>query len=383
MLLVTTSPLGGFDYWSHIHYLRVAATGQIPSPADFWQAYQPPGYYLFSALLAHFGGFDLVKTGQFVSLFSSAVVGLFGYLLARRLVPGWELYVAALLLALPSSLETAPMIYGQQLATALIGAFLFVLTICWSRPPILGWELIMALLWGMAIQVRFDGLMLGLPVVILAWKRIRSGQTSVQKLHAALAALVVLVIGLAAASPVFWRNLEGYNTLVLTNRHPLILPYEVKDTLNFPGFFSWTALFNPGPELWTDPRGSHVESLPAFFHQQLWAARFVYPIPVQFKLFAGLWIWGLFWAGAKDWRGNQSWQPVVAVAGANALLFGTFLLGQPDVTNYKAAYLHAAYYLLALTVAAGARRVQQAVGVGWATTLAFLPILLVLIGLGS
>ncbi|MFA5508918.1 MAG: hypothetical protein WC423_26075, partial [Vulcanimicrobiota bacterium] len=353
-LFMDCDPTQGYDFYSHFDYLVMSSEGRFPAAGRLWQSYQPPCYYATAGLLANFFSLSLLNAGMMVSLFSSVVIALPTYYVARKVVPGWEWLTVLILLVIPSSLETSSMIYGQQLAALWISLFLLLLYREWWVSPTLIGTVSLGLFWSLALLTRMDGLMLGLPVTVMALCRWRRSKEVGPRLNAFLAWLLTCAMAAASAAFILFRNLAGYNTLILTNRHPQLFPYSHFEMLGLPGFTSWTALINPGVHLWTDPANGQVESLPVYLYQQFCAYHWGYPLPLQVKYFLLIGIGVLLARGATDWPRKQLWHPAFWLALSNILLMSLFLVNQPDTTNYKFAYYHATYFLLALTVSKGA-----------------------------
>jgi hypothetical protein len=353
--LQTFKPLSqGYDAYSHIDYVMVARDGRLPALAELWQAYQPPGYYVLSGRLSAALGTDPVSTAQAVSALSSLLIVVPGFLLARRLTPGWEPLVVLVLVFLPGSLRTAPMVYNQQLATLAYGVFLLFLQSAWSRPPTLRSEAALGIAWGLALLVRWDALCLALPVALLALARLRQ-QRGGRWWEVMAGAVLTGMIALSMLSPLLLRNLGELDKLLVTNRDPMLYPYHIDESIALPSFLHPRTLVDPGLDLWREPGSLSFESLPMFLLGNLWGADMISsPWLGRGLLLLGLAVTVLASYGCWQIAARSDWQPVLAVAAGSAAIMAMLVLLQPDFTNYKACYFHGAYYLLALATATGA-----------------------------
>jgi hypothetical protein len=352
-------PENGFDSHGHIDYLNlVFQTGTLPRPNQLWQGYHAPAYFLISSKLAHLTGGAPLATGQLVTALCSVLLGVPGYLLARRLVPGWEPLAVLGLLMLPASVNTSPMVYSQQLATLMIGFFLVVLTEAWHNQRILLLrELALGVLWAASIWSRYDGFFLGLALGALWLKRMLDDRS--QWLHASLALIFTSVVTLALISPSLLANMADFNQPVIRNRDARLFPYSFLNYGVLPNFLHPVALLNPGWELWLHPRSNNVESLPVSLFLRLWGANQVNALPSVVLELLGLTLSVYVVVGVKNsWR-DRLWGPVYAVAAANVVLMAIFLAREPDLTGYKAIYFHGSYYLVALALTRGAQIVSR------------------------
>ncbi len=78
------------DWEGHFEYIRyMASHWSIPPLDGGWQFYQPPLYYLFTALLGRTGEFlhfDFLQTVRYFSVVSTLVFELYGLLIIRRAI---------------------------------------------------------------------------------------------------------------------------------------------------------------------------------------------------------------------------------------------------------------------------------------------------------
>ncbi len=343
----------GFDSYSHIDYLNMAFHGVLPHANQLWQSYHAPGYYIVSAQLAHLTGLAPITAGQVVSVLCSLLVGVVGYFLARRLLPGWEPLVVLGLLAIPGSVNTSAMVYSQQLATFWVGVFCLLLVAAWDDPkPVVWREIALGVVWGVAIMSRLDGFFLGIPLGLMWMRRLtlnRSGW-----LHSSLALLLSSLLAFSIASPLLFRNIADFNQPFVRNRHQYVYPYPRNGTLGLPGFMNVRCLVNPGLTHLMDPATPNLESLPAALFVSWWGGSHRSAFPGQVAVVLGLLLSCLaLWGVAPPPR---TWTPLFAVAFGNCLLMGLFLAGEPDWGGYKSLYFHGTYYLFALALALGVRR---------------------------
>lgn len=362
-------PTWGYDSYSHLDYVALIHQDILPHPSQIWQGYQPPAYYFTSSQIAKAVKTNPFRTAQMVSLICSVLIAVPGYLLARRLVPGWEPLAILALLSLPVSLLTAPMVYNQQMATLWVGLFLVVLYQAWNGPPKLWKEVSLGLVWGLAVLTRFDGLMLAFPLALLWLRRLRSEPK--QAVAASAAFCLSSLLAVTLFSGLILRNIADYSQPLITNRHPLLYPYPLEDTTSLPNFLHPRCLVDPGLALWQNPKAKNMESLPMFLFTNLWGGDQNTPVPGQLLMVSGISLMALMALGFQQKKMNREWQPVLAVALANLLFITLFYFQQPDFTNYKACYFHATFYFLALALAAGARELHSR-GYGAASTIAWM-----------
>ncbi len=173
--------LFGFDRDGHLQYIDYILQQQSLPLADAgWQMYQPPLFYVLSALLiAPFGwaasadGALLLLRG-FAALIGLAHAGLI-FLCLREIFPGKksaQLFGAVLAAFLPASLYLSHHVTNENLSALLVtAAFWCLLRLGRPGASVLRWSVLAGLALGLAMLTKFSALLV-IPVLLLAvmWK---------------------------------------------------------------------------------------------------------------------------------------------------------------------------------------------------------------------
>jgi hypothetical protein len=152
----------GFGHFTYIWYL--ASTGSVPGATDGWSFFHPPLYYAFMGvfwnLLPDVDPIHRLKIGTGIIAFLGIGQAGVAYLIVRRTLPTnrvAQLLAVGLMLFLPLQIFTAGYIGNERLNAVFCGTSLLALLWLLDR-PVWSRAVVLGLLLGLALLVKFTAL---------------------------------------------------------------------------------------------------------------------------------------------------------------------------------------------------------------------------------
>ena len=309
----------GFDIRAHMDYVRfIADFRALPGPAQGWETFQAPLYYLvaaalYSALIKLATAVRTWRLLRLIGLACGAAQIEFSYRAARRLCPGKpELVVAGTLLGglLPVSVYMSQFVGNEALAGALSAAAILAAWRLEDLPPAkASWRepLSIGILLGLAILAKVSALLLVVPLgayALAAWP-------SSPKRPARQAAAAALLAAAAVSGWFFARNQAVWGA-------PLVSGWDPRRGFDF----------------WQDPSWRTPRDLLSFS----WALRApIYSAPAGFwdSLYSTFWLDG-FWGGTLVEQFSPAWNLSFVAMGAWLALLPTAAIALGGVEAAKA-----------------------------------------------
>ncbi|MBI5140664.1 MAG: glycosyltransferase family 39 protein [Nitrospirae bacterium] len=216
----------GFDGREHLDHIRfLLDKGHLPSASDGWEMYQPPLYYLLSAVLVKFASIFLpmdtaLYAARLVPFLSGVGQIVLVWLAARLLLPEnatARMFAVATAAVVPMNIYISHYASNESLSAGMIAlSLLLALRVAYSREMNSRSVAILGLSCGLALLSKFTALLV-VPV-ILAAVMARGFSRENGKLPDAIKPVALIVLVVAIVSGWFYiRNWSAYGNPLVGN----------------------------------------------------------------------------------------------------------------------------------------------------------------------